>query len=400
MAERKPASQASSPPETFVKQVKEALENLYDFPYLQRHPLVLANDDSTESGARDLRRDLIAAIETLNPGTDVSAHTPQARIYNLLVLHYVEGRTVQEAAHEIGISQRQAHRNLRQGEESVAAVLWARRPAGRSLQPKATQLSSVREEMARLVTQPRPVDLGSLLQRARAAVKQQATQRNIVLEIESLSKPLIISTDPAVAQQVFINALSHTLRQAQPGVLRLTLKASRRLVALTWQYRPEPAAVDTPAIGEVIVQLADRLGWSVKQEEHADDGRTITLQITGHCPTILVIDDNEGLVKLLDSYLTGRACQVVSATNGAEGLRLAHELVPDAIVLDVMIPGMDGWEVLQRLRNGPQSAEIPVIMCSVLDSPELAYSLGASLFLPKPVSRDDVLSALSQLGVV
>jgi len=65
-----------------------------------------------------------------------------------------------------------------------------------------------------------------------------------------------------------------------------------------------------------------------------------------------------------------------------------------------MIPGMDGWEVLQRLRNGPQSAEIPVIMCSVLDSPELAYSLGASLFLPKPVSRDDVLSALSQLGVV
>jgi CheY-like chemotaxis protein len=317
-----------------------------------------------------------------------------------LVLHYVEGRTVQEAAHEIGISQRQAHRNLRQGEESVASVLWARRPASQAQEPKASQLSSVREEMARLVTQPRPVELDSLIQRARAAVKQQAGLRSIGLEIEPLPKPLVISTDPAVAQQVLINALSHTIRQAQPGVLKLALNADRSRIALTWQYRPERAAPDTPPIGAVIVQLADRLGWSIKQTDQSDGNRIITVQMTGHCPTVLVIDDNEGLVKLLDSYLTGRACQVVSATNGADGLRLAHELGPDAIVLDVMIPDMDGWEVLQRLRNSPLSAEIPVIMCSVLDSPELAYSLGASLFLPKPVSRDDVLNALGKLDVV
>jgi CheY-like chemotaxis protein len=64
-----------------------------------------------------------------------------------------------------------------------------------------------------------------------------------------------------------------------------------------------------------------------------------------------------------------------------------------------MIPEMDGWEVLQRLRNHPQTASIPIIICSVLDSPELAYSLGASLFLSKPIGRDDILNALHKIGV-
>jgi CheY-like chemotaxis protein len=69
-------------------------------------------------------------------------------------------------------------------------------------------------------------------------------------------------------------------------------------------------------------------------------------------------------------------------------------------VLDVMMPGMDGWEFLQRLRNQPTTASIPVIVCSVINNPGLAYSLNASLFLPKPVSRRDVLDALRQLNVV
>jgi len=63
------------------------------------------------------------------------------------------------------------------------------------------------------------------------------------------------------------------------------------------------------------------------------------------------------------------------------------------------MPEMSGWEVLQRLRNHPKTAQIPVIICSVLNNPVLAYSLGASLFLPKPINREDVLSALRQLGV-
>jgi CheY-like chemotaxis protein len=91
---------------------------------------------------------------------------------------------------------------------------------------------------------------------------------------------------------------------------------------------------------------------------------------------------------------------VVVAVNGEEGLRLAQEVLPDAIVLDVMMPEMQGWEVLQRLHSDPPTASIPVVVCSVINNPELAEALGASLFLPKPVSRLDVLNALRKFGVV
>jgi CheY-like chemotaxis protein len=79
---------------------------------------------------------------------------------------------------------------------------------------------------------------------------------------------------------------------------------------------------------------------------------------------------------------------------------LAEESLPDAIALDVMMPGMHGWEVLQRLRNQPQTAAIPVVIISVFKNPDLAYSLGATHFMSKPVSRQDVLDAFRQVGVL
>ena len=91
---------------------------------------------------------------------------------------------------------------------------------------------------------------------------------------------------------------------------------------------------------------------------------------------------------------------MVAATNGRDGIRLAQELVPHAILLDVMMPEIDGWEVLQTLRTNTQTAAIPVVVCSIFNDPDLAYSLGASLVLSKPVSRDAVLGALRQLNVV
>ncbi len=396
----------TAPPAPFVEQVKHALEHLYDFPYLQRLPLAQAGALSAEHAGhtpgQHLQHDLIAAIEALNPGRDVPFRSPRARHYNLLLLHCVEGKTVQEAAYELGVSRRQAHRDLGHGAESVAAVLWARRaplPVPEQ-QPRAMQLSSVQAEMGRLKTHPRLTEVRSLLQQAQQAVERLAQQRAVSLHTDFPLRPATVSADPVVARQVLINTLSRAIEQAQPGPMRLTLTAGQEQVLLTLSYGPLPEAVDAPVIDYVIAQLIDRLGWTAQQRDDLGGLRTVTLALQAHGPTVLVIDDNAGLVELLKDYLTGHACRVVAATSGREGLRLAQEAAPQAIMLDVMMPEIDGWELLQRLRNHPQTAAIPVIICSVFNNPELAYSLGASLFLPKPVSRDDVLAALRRLGVV
>ncbi|MCS7220442.1 MAG: response regulator [Anaerolineae bacterium] len=391
-------------PNTFIEHVKQALEHLYDFPYLQCHPLAQeigpAPDRPGETAGQRLRRELIAAIETLNPGPEVPFRAPHARLYNLLHLHYVEGLTIQEAAHELGISLRQAYRDLRRGEESVAMVLWTRRPTTSPPEPRAVQLSSIEAEMARLETHPRPTDVRSLLQRAQNAVERLALQRSVTFQTKIPPEPAIVSTDPTVAQQVLVSLLSHAVQQAQPGALDLTLMISQGDAILLLHYTPERKTSSVPVVDPVTAQLVDRLKWTVRETSEPGGQQTIVLHMATHGPTVLVIDDNEGLVELLERYLTGHGCRVVSAASGREGLELAETIQPDAIVLDIMMPEVDGWEILQTLRTRPQTASVPILVCSVFNDPELAYSLGASLFLPKPVRRDDILAALRQLSVV
>ena len=399
-----PVQEQDNPPATLVEQVKDALENLYDLNYLERHPLAQEGESAVEvpaeNGGQRLRLELIGAIESLSPGPSVSFHSPQARVHNLLVLHYVECRTVQEAAHMTDISRRQAHRDLRLGVEKVTTIFLGRRSKSISKEPSAAQLSSLETEVARLEPHSSPTDIGLLLQQAQETVRQLAVQRGVRFQAEIPTHPLIIASDPAVAEQVLVNLLSNAIQQTQPGALHLALKVEEDQASITLRYLPESTAASTPPVNLVVAQLADQLGWKVRRWDHADGWRVISLHMATHGPSVLVIDDNEGLVKLIGRYLTDQACRVIAAENGPEGLRLAREELPDAIVLDVMIPQLHGWEVLQRLRNHPETANVPVIICSVINDPELAYSLGASLFLPKPVSRDKILKALHQLEVL
>jgi hypothetical protein len=87
---------------------------------------------------------------------------------------------------------------------------------------------------------------------------------------------------------------------------------------------------------------------------------------------------------------------VVTAPGGEEGLRRARELRPDAITLDVMMPGMDGWAVLSALKADAAVADIPVIMLTIVDDKNLGYALGAADYLTKPIERDRLVAVLER----
>ncbi|HVA91014.1 MAG TPA: response regulator [Chloroflexota bacterium] len=114
--------------------------------------------------------------------------------------------------------------------------------------------------------------------------------------------------------------------------------------------------------------------------------------------TVLVVDDDPEVRYILQRYLEGAGFAVLLAASGAEGLRMARDHHPRAITLDIMMPGMDGWDVLRALKADPAIADIPVIICSILDNRELGYSLGAVEYLVKPVARQDVIAAIGRLA--
>jgi signal transduction histidine kinase/CheY-like chemotaxis protein len=114
---------------------------------------------------------------------------------------------------------------------------------------------------------------------------------------------------------------------------------------------------------------------------------------------VLVIDDDPVVRDLFKTYLSKQGYQVAVAEGGDEGLRLARKLHPDAITLDVMMPGMDGWMVLSALKTDPALAEIPVIMASMIEDKRLGYSLGAADYLTKPVARDQLMAVLNKYNI-
>ena len=115
--------------------------------------------------------------------------------------------------------------------------------------------------------------------------------------------------------------------------------------------------------------------------------------------TVLVIDDDLNAREILQRSLGNAGYRVICADSGLQGLRLAEELRPDAITLDVMMPEMDGWAVLTALKENPTVADIPVILLTIVDDENLGYTLGAADYLTKPIDRDRLLAILRKYQV-
>jgi CheY-like chemotaxis protein/anti-sigma regulatory factor (Ser/Thr protein kinase) len=105
-------------------------------------------------------------------------------------------------------------------------------------------------------------------------------------------------------------------------------------------------------------------------------------------PTVLVIDDDPTARDLVERLLVKEGFHAVGASGGDEGLRIARRHRPSVITLDVMMPQMDGWTVLERLKSDPELRDIPVIMLTIVDNRNLGFALGAADYLTKPVERE------------
>jgi CheY-like chemotaxis protein len=113
-------------------------------------------------------------------------------------------------------------------------------------------------------------------------------------------------------------------------------------------------------------------------------------------PDVLVVDDDPTVRDLLRRFLGSDGYGVATASDGAEGLRLARELRPTAIILDVVMPHRDGWDVLSRLKGDPDLRDIPVIILTIVDEKTLGYSLGAAEYLTKPIDRERLAGLLQK----
>ena len=154
----------------------------------------------------------------------------------------------------------------------------------------------------------------------------------------------------------------------------------------------------TPGEGTCFTFVVPAIAIDIESEEEVEGlpSESSDTHIEG-LAKVLVVDDDESSREISKRVLSKRGYNVFTAENGKAGINLARELLPDIIVLDILMPGMDGWQVLEILREIPETADIPIIMQSMLSERELGLSLGADEYLTKPVDKSDLPNAVRKL---
>jgi len=299
--------------------------------------------------------------------------------------------TIQQAAWEIGVSLRQAYRDLRRGQELVSALLWHQL---NKADTTPQQVTSVNAELTRLGDNTHVATLQGILDSAIRPIQILADKYQIAIHINAPTNPVSVTTNLTMSQQILTHVLSQIVQQIHPTSLNIGLTEDSLSVRIYY-----PGDIQSPLqIKPVIQQMMDRIGWEI-QYKTGQNVQEIILKAIQRSALIVLMDDNEGLTHLLQRYLTDEAYSVMSVPNTEGGLQIIEQLQPDAIILDVMMPGIDGWEVLQRLKTRRETQFVPVVICSVINDPELAFALGASRYLPKPVTREALLLALNDLRI-
>ena len=421
--------------EEFVKHLREALNHLCDPDRLRHSPLAdlfgVANRFDTFAALQGI---LTQAIEFLEPDHGESPQARAWRIYECLYYRYVQQFSPQEVAEQLGIGLRHLRREQHAAVDVLADQLWRQYQLGSQVQenpmedapvrdlkgtPSPTaalneesettsaSMPSVNEELAWLKNVP-PDSSTSLMEALPTVlelVQPLAARRSVQLDTETPHNLPNLVAHPVAVNQILLNMLSVALHYAPSGQIRLSVQSRDAEVAI--QVQSIGSDLDMPTVTEedqasldMARQLAELSGGGLvlSHQGHILD---MTLILPAMEPiAVLVIDDNADTLHLLARYTAGTRYNLVTTRDPDQAIGLANTHAPQVIVLDVMMPQVDGWKVLGRLCHHPLTTHIPILVCTILAQEELALSLGASGFVRKPVTRQCFLAALNQVARV
>lgn len=400
--------------ERFVGWVHDALTHLYDTQHLNKHPLadlLLGPLPNAPQRSQPLRRLLVDAIRALRPAPGTPAQSPDWRNHHILELRYIEGLTPAETMGRLALSKSHYYREQARVIEAVADLLWtqaaARQQAApqpslpRTLPPDSSRSALAQAEVERLCAQAtwEPTNVAGLFSDLQPVIESLAAANGVHLQMAAAAPLHIAQGNRTLLRQSILNVVSYALDMAPGGALSIEpIRANGESGFVFRARRSGPETVTErrrQGVGlEIGRQLVEAMRGRLTWEETPDTWEARLAWQTVPNQTLLVIDDNRSFIDLVRRYLSGTSWQVSGASSGEEARKFLADQQVAAIVLDIMMPEEDGWELLRALRGGETTRHTPIIVCSVLNEPQLARMLGANAYLPKPVSPLALLQAL------
>lgn len=404
--------------ESFARWVHDAYGHLYDSHHLQNHPLgklLMQAYPETDGFQRSqaLRRVLLDAIQALRPQPKTPAQSPDWRLYSLLEMRYIERLNPLEAMQQLSISKSQFFRDQARALELVTELLWERAQLSMATESLADSRLTERIEPAAATdwagnpepqalfsaTIWRPIHLGELIEELLPVIQPLAGRHEVAVEPHGLYELPPVRGDRVMLRQALLNVLTLAIASTTSPQVVVTGHSHPDQIVLCVHFAAEQA--DSDGLDQegrrltLAAQIMEAVGGSLIEEVQPAAHAILLRWPSIHQKTLLMVDDNEGLVELFRRYLANESWQIVWARNGQDARQAVEHTAPAAILLDIMMPEEDGWEVLLALRQHPVTQHTPILICSVVNEPSLAESLGAAGYLPKPVSQEALLATLA-----
>lgn len=403
--------------EQFAEALQEALNHLHDPTYLPPELMWLGLGLSPEQGIKHLQAALIEAMEALKPADNIPAHRPPWRDYNLLHYRYIQRATQVETAQQVGLTTRHARRAQKEAVHNLARLLWTQymssetpvtADSAKTGHEADSWQAQVRQELAHLQQrEPEPTaDVADTIAGVVKVGTALAKQHQISLQVDSRESNLRAAFHPALLRQILLTAIEKLVGLMDSGCIfvQVSREATRVTITVTGSPVEQAHLPDSAFMRELLATDECRLDiYHTEPDVGTEPGVVfqITIPTVRNAISVLVVDDNRDLVTFYRRYTTDTPYQISHLTEGETLFDTVATLKPDIIVLDVMLPGRDGWDLLTDLQSHADTESIPIIVCSVIKREALARSLGAALYLPKPVRRRDFLGALEAVsGVV
>lgn len=383
--------------------VRWALRRLYDPVALRTSPLVaLLGLHADRNPAKRLQQVLISAIEACEPGPEVPEQSRAWRLHEVLRSRYVEQSGQQQVADQLGIGVR----HLRREEvEAITALAHLLEPA------IATTTGLAHAEPGRHEPTPpsSPDDpqrcatpLNEVLIGAIETVAPLADRHLVHLAPPpaDMLQSICCCIEPMALRQVLINLLCVAVRQTPGGEVRVDVHSDGAELVLmligVGRSHPVPRDADDCENIALTAALLNRYEATLTLSPPEADFVATLITLASPAITVMVVEDNADTLSLLQRYVASSPYRVLGLGQAERAIEMACENQPDVIVLDVMMPTVDGWELLGRLQQHPQTSHIPLIVCTILAQEELARTLGARDFVHKPVTRQAFLAALDR----